>query len=171
MPWQFKVDHKRPKSRQCPSSWKSLSFPNMVGIIFLLSLWNHPAHKTNPKVIFGGFLPSKCTALCLWNVDLSQCNLLSLSYGLLLYSFLTWWPYPGTCLRPETWPSSGVPFSCNIFTQEGRGGLLPLPLFIIKSIAHSVLRAEHSACPLFLHKCPNYINKSITSYLSLCLRS
>ena len=39
-------------------------------------------------------LPMECVSLAI--------ILLSLDYGLLLYSFLTWWPYPGTCLRPET---------------------------------------------------------------------
>lgn len=37
------------KEGQCPTSWKSPSFPKIVGIVLqLISILNYPAYKTNP---------------------------------------------------------------------------------------------------------------------------
>ena len=83
------VDHKRPKSGQDPSSWRSGFFPGIVRIFFrLLTACNYSVHKNQPSHALGPLsLSEEVPVLPMEYLSLSI-NLLSLYSAFLLNSFL-----------------------------------------------------------------------------------
>lgn len=115
------ADHKRPKSGQRPSSWKSLPLPQNSWNS-LVSIWNYPASKSQPPP--QPRLLSPEAADCILPIDASlSINLFSLHHCWLLNSFLheankSYLVGHSRCLlRCGTWPSSRIGFSCNKYTK------------------------------------------------------
>lgn len=115
------ADHKRPRSGQRPSSWKSLPLPQNSWNN-LVSICNYPASKSKPPL--QPRLLSPEAAGCILPIDASlSINLFSLHHCWLLNSFLQeanksyLVGHSRSLLRRGTWPSSCTGFSCNKYTK------------------------------------------------------
>ena len=79
--------------------------------------WNNP--PTNHPTIQCRSCLLRWTAFCLWNVYF--CFHFTMAHSWIpTYSkpsTFTWWPIPGTHLRPGAWPSFQAPLSCSFITK------------------------------------------------------
>ena len=110
------ADHKRPKSGQSSSSWKSLPFPVIDAVTLpLLSLCNSSVRKNSPPSILAGSHLLRLTVFSLWDV----CSLLSLYCGLILNSFLQETKDLPLVAHPRNLPETLAVtiLSCPIFLQ------------------------------------------------------